>query len=112
MSRPDVRVLVVRTANFDARSGAALIPEAMSAFTAGAACLIFDLGAVTYLDSLGISVLVEIHHRAPAGSRLCLAGLQQRVRAIARLTRLYEVFTIYASVADAQRAEAATAEVP
>jgi len=106
MSCPDTRVLVVRTANLDGRSGAQLVPAARDSFADGATCLVIDLSVVTYMDSLGIAVLAEILHRAPPGARLCLAGLQHRVRAVARLTRLHEVFTIYPTIADAQRAEA------
>ena len=57
--------------------------------------LVVDLERVTYIDSSGIATLVEALQRARReGRQLVLRGLQEGIRAVFRLARLDEVFTI------------------
>jgi len=57
--------------------------------------LVVDLEGVTYIDSSGIATLVEALQRARReGRRLALRGLREGIRAVFRLARLDEVFTI------------------
>jgi anti-sigma B factor antagonist len=57
--------------------------------------LVVDLGGVTYIDSSGIATLVEALQRARReGRQLVLRGLRESIRAVFRLARLDEVFTI------------------
>jgi anti-sigma B factor antagonist len=105
MMNPLVRCIRASAATLDARSASALLHEATGAMDAGARRLVIDLTGVNYMDSIGISALVAVLRRAPVDARVCLAGLEHRARAIVRMTRLYEVFDIYPSVADALHAE-------
>jgi anti-sigma B factor antagonist len=57
--------------------------------------LVVDLEGVTYIDSSGIATLVEALQRARReGRQLVLRGLREGIKAVFRLARLDEVFTI------------------
>ncbi|UQU61451.1 STAS domain-containing protein [Couchioplanes caeruleus] len=69
--------------------------------------LVLDLADVSFLDSSGLGVLLvwfkELHG---AGGRLCVAGLQEPVASVLRLTAVDQVLDVYDSV------EAAEADMP
>jgi anti-anti-sigma factor len=60
--------------------------------------LVLDLGAVPYMDSSAIAVLVELLRKV---SKLVLTNLQPRVRGILEIARLDEVFKIAANEQEA-----------
>lgn len=57
--------------------------------------LIVDLAGVTYIDSSGMATLVEaLQHTRKMEAEMVLRGMRERIRAVFRLARLDEVFTI------------------
>lgn len=57
--------------------------------------LLVDLAGVSYIDSSGMATLVEaLQHTRRAGGEMLLRGLREQIRAVFRLARLDEVFTI------------------
>ncbi len=67
--------------------------------------IVVNLGGVGFIDSTGLSTLVQGMKRArQVSGDLLLCGLQQPVRMVFELTRLDKVFDIYVSEADALRA--------
>lgn len=64
--------------------------------------LILDFGAVTFLDSSGLHVLLNAHARAAHGERdFHLAALHPRVARILRITGVLHHFQVHASVEQA-----------
>ena len=64
--------------------------------------LVIDMAEVSYLDSSGIGVLVEVFRRMNAsGGQFKLSGVVQRVRSVFEITRLDKFFKMYPTVAEA-----------
>lgn len=64
---------------------------------------IFDMSAVTHLDSSGIGTLVEFQRDVKAyGGEIILAGLQAVVRGLFELTKLDRFFAIAADATEAR----------
>lgn len=64
--------------------------------------LVIDMLEVSYLDSSGIGVLVEVFRRMNAsGGQFKLSGVGQRVRSVLEITRLDKFFKMYPTVAEA-----------
>jgi anti-sigma B factor antagonist len=69
------------------------------------ACILVDLGGVSYMDSSGLAVLVEALQKLSSnGGRLGLFGLGQSVRHIFEIARLDQVFRIFPDEAAARAA--------
>ena len=67
--------------------------------------LILDLSGVPYVDSVGIGALVAVYVGAEnAKSKLALAGLNNKVKALAEMTHVIQFFQVYPTVKDAQAA--------
>ena len=67
--------------------------------------LIIDLGGVSYMDSSGVAVLVEmLQTQRKRNQKLVLCNMQPKVKGIFEIARLHMVFTIVDSVEDAQQA--------
>ncbi len=63
---------------------------------AGENQILLDLGGVRYIDSTGISVLIQIYSAArDTGGAMKLIRLTQRVHDVLQITRLSSVFEIY-----------------
>ncbi|HCU23425.1 MAG TPA: anti-anti-sigma factor [Deltaproteobacteria bacterium] len=63
---------------------------------------VFDLRKVSFIDSTGLGVLISLmRHLNESSGRLRLAALQDEVRSIFEITRLYKVFELSASVEEA-----------
>jgi anti-sigma B factor antagonist len=61
--------------------------------------LVVDLSEVTYIDSAGLAALIEAMQKVKAyGGKFLLAGLQETVRSIFEISRLDQVFQIFADV--------------
>jgi anti-sigma B factor antagonist len=65
--------------------------------------LILDFTGVPYMDSAGLGVLVAtyIAHKKN-GHKICLVGLNERVRAIMQMTKVGELFPTYPTLAQAE----------
>ena len=64
--------------------------------------LVLDLAEVAYVDSSGLSVLVSaLKATSKAGGNVVLLNLSNDVRALVELTRMHEVFDIFANEAAA-----------
>lgn len=73
---------------------------------AGGSRLVIDLSAVTFCDSGGLSLFVELHrHTAAGGGWLHLAGACGMVRGVLQATNLDRMFTLYDSVRAAASAD-------
>lgn len=64
--------------------------------------LILNLGAVSYMDSSAIAVLVEALQKVrKAGGKICLTGLQTRVKGLLEIARLDSIFILAKDDAEA-----------
>jgi anti-sigma B factor antagonist len=69
-----------------------------------ARAVIADLSGVGYMDSSGVASLVEAFQAARSrGGRFALAAVSTSVLRVLELARLDRVFTIHATVEEAQR---------
>lgn len=64
--------------------------------------LVLNLSQVPYMDSSAIAVLVEaLQKLRKAGGKLCLTGLQPRVKGLLEIARLDTIFVITQDEAEA-----------
>jgi anti-anti-sigma factor len=83
--------------------------EFQSALRADTASAIIDLADVPYLDSAGLGIVINAYvARQKAGHKLLIAGVNERVSTLIKVTRLENVLQTFASV-DAATAALATA---
>jgi anti-sigma B factor antagonist len=81
---------------------AASVAVALTAAAARHRDIIIDLSGLEFIDSSGVAALVRGRRQARhAGGELLLAAPQQQVLRVLTLTRLIDVFTVHASVAEA-----------
>ncbi len=67
------------------------------------ALTILDLSGVPYMDSAGLGVVVNCHvHCQNKGATMALAGVNERVMEMFRMTRTAEIMTIVDTVAAAE----------
>ncbi|MFG2602778.1 STAS domain-containing protein [Streptomyces sp. NPDC048514] len=67
--------------------------------------LVLDLGALTFCDSSGITVLISArNHALAAEASIALAAVPHRVSRIFRIVGLEQVFPSYPTVQDAEAA--------
>lgn len=65
--------------------------------------IVIDLATTTFIDSAGLGALVSLLKQCnQRGLRLFLAGLTPQVRQIFELTRLYRLFDIFETAAQAR----------
>jgi anti-sigma B factor antagonist len=70
----------------------------------GSGQLVMDLGGVGFLDSSALGTLVIMYKAArESGGRLCLAGVQQSVRTVLRITSVDRVIDVYDTVEAAEK---------
>ena len=62
---------------------------------------VLDLSQLTYMDSMGLGVLIGFHKRLPRDARLELAGLPPKQRKLLELTGLDTRFDSFTTVEDA-----------
>ena len=68
---------------------------------------VIDLTGVPYIDSAGIGALLGAHVSAQREKRsLALAGVNERVRNALEITRVYQFFSVFATVGEVQGAAA------
>ena len=63
--------------------------------------VVIDMKSVAFLDSSGLGSLVAVMKLLPDGQKLELAGLQEIVSKVLKLTRMDGVFVLHADVASA-----------
>jgi anti-sigma B factor antagonist len=64
--------------------------------------LVMNLENVTYIDSSGLAMLITVWRRVREyGGGMALCGLPERIRGIFEVTRLYQLFSIYDTEAEA-----------
>jgi len=64
----------------------------------GAGKLIVDLNGVSFIDSSGLSVLISAFKLIRAkGGRMLLSGISKNVQTLLELTRLSEIFEMFAT---------------
>lgn len=70
--------------------------------------LILDFGGVPYIDSAGIGALVgaQVSH-SKDGRSLALVGVSERVMNALKVTHVENLFKVYPTVAEAEKATAA-----
>ena len=84
----------------DCRQLEAVIPELLSE---GRTKLIFDLSAVTHIDSTGIGRFIDAYSRlAKVSGKMRMAGATGAVRDSFRVTRLDTVFAFFPTVEEAR----------
>jgi anti-sigma B factor antagonist len=81
-------------------------PALRSLFNAKAAqrcrALVVDLGAVPFIDSTGISILIEyLRDAAEFGGQFCVAALTPHVRDVFEIVQLRKALTIFDTVDEA-----------
>ncbi len=72
----------------------------------GVGLVVLDLGAVDFIDSAGLGVLIAILKQVSEwGGDVRLARLQKQARIVFEVTRTYDIFDIFDSVEDALQAK-------
>jgi anti-anti-sigma factor len=106
-TRVDVRTLassvyaIAIHGDVTSTSETALMDGYAAASAAGARTIVLDFGAMDYMNSGGIGLLVTLLVRCQRQSqRLAAIGLSDHYREILSLTRLDEAIAIYGSEAD------------
>ncbi|WP_460683482.1 STAS domain-containing protein [Modestobacter lapidis] len=85
----DGMVAVSPTGEIDCVTAPVLRSVLLQCLTSGCTQIVVDLAAVTFLNSAGLTVLAEAHHRAAAdGIHLELRGGSRTVRRSLQITRL------------------------
>jgi anti-sigma B factor antagonist len=86
---------------------AALLEKVKSLLTAGKKKLVLNLKNVTFVDSSGLDALIIVHTSAKSsGASLRLCNLGSRSNELLQVTKLYTVFEVSNTEADALRAMA------
>ncbi|MFJ7151522.1 STAS domain-containing protein [Streptomyces sp. NPDC100445] len=71
------------------------VDEATTALPAGATSLRLDLSGISFMDSMGLNLLLTLRRRIRADAgRLALAGVQEQPAGLLRLTGAYALFDI------------------
>lgn len=60
-------------------------------------CVIIDLKNVAFMDSCSLGVLIEAHRQLCKKGRLCLCNIHPHIMNLLDMTRLNEVFHIFAN---------------
>lgn len=87
--------IVVVEGEIDVATSPRLRKELTSLMERGARRIILDLGAMTFIDSSGLGVLVGALRRLreQGGDAIVLRGLQEPVRRVFEITGLTDLFT-------------------
>ena len=96
--------VVTASHELDARNSQKVKDEFKELINAGRSKIVVDLSSLGFIDSSGLGALVTALKTArQAGGDVRLCGLTTPVRSIFELTRLFRVFDIFDSRADALR---------
>ncbi|MEV6839742.1 STAS domain-containing protein [Streptomyces sp. NPDC051133] len=90
------RTVVTVSGEMDLETCPALA-EATSIIPLTGKTLYLDLSAVSFMDSSGLNLLIQLRHRLHAeGGRLAVTGLQTQPERLLQLTQAGELFTVTA----------------
>jgi anti-anti-sigma factor len=96
---PDGTTVLTAAGEIDRDSSKDLREAADRAVRRGHHRLILDLAKVTFCDSSGLSLFIDLHRQADAnGGWLRLAGPQAELRDMLQVTRLDHLFALYDTV--------------
>ena len=96
---PDGATVLAAVGEIDRDSAKVLREAAERAVGRGHRRLILDLAKVTFCDSSGLSLFIDLHRRADAdGGWLRMAGLPTELRSMLRVTHLDQLFAVYDTV--------------
>ena len=99
---PGVSAVITAVGEIDRDSRAGLRKVADEALGRGRRRLVVDMGDVTFCDSSGLSLLVDLHRAAVGeGGSLRLARVRPRMVDMFRVTHLDQLFARYTTVEDA-----------
>lgn len=97
-SRQGDTIIIEARGDVDITGSPVLRDAIRGAQQAGPSRMVIDLAHVPYMDSSGLATLVEAMKNAkPAGTRLVLCSMHDKVRAIFEIARLDQYFTIVES---------------
>jgi anti-sigma B factor antagonist len=96
---PDGTTVLTVVGEIDRDSGKDLRAVAEEAAGRGQRRLILDLAKVTFCDSSGLSLFIDLHRQAVASAGwLRLAGPPAELRSMMRVTHLDRLFALYDTV--------------
>jgi anti-sigma B factor antagonist len=96
---PGGSTVLTPVGEIDRDSSAALREAAGEAVRRGRRKLILDLTKLTFCDSSGLSLFVDLHRQAGAnGGWLRMVSPQANVRSMLRITHLDQLFALYDTV--------------
>jgi anti-anti-sigma factor len=105
-TRPEIMVLVADH-GLDTYDSRPLIDDLMRSMDAGTQTLVVDCAQLRHVGTIAVCALVTLHRRlAVAGMELRLAAVQAPLWHVLTITRLDQVFHVFPSVEDAERAPA------
>lgn len=92
-------ILIVRVEErrLDASKAPAFKDEVIQVLGEGVTRLVLDLGAVEFIDSSGLGVVVSLLKKLGPSGNLAIASANSAVRRLFSLTRMDRVFTLYDS---------------
>jgi len=95
--RGDIHIMRVREGKLTYPVLSTFFSEVRQLVDDGAARLVLDLQAVTYIDSASIGCLMDIHRLlADRGGCVRLSGLQPRVETMLSMTGVHKIVDIHA----------------
>nr|WP_296072202.1 STAS domain-containing protein [uncultured Actinoplanes sp.] len=99
---PGVSTVLAVSGEIDRDSRDFLEDAAEEALRRGRPRLVLDAAGVTFCDSSGLSLLVDLHRRTTGqGGWLRLAGAPPLLRTMLRVTHLDQLFPLYDTVPEA-----------
>ena len=101
------QIVTVEASRIDAAVAIEFKDKMRDVTASGADRVILDVSTVDFVDSSGLGAIVAAMKQIGPGRKLDLCGLTPNVEAVFRLTRMDTVFRLYASLEEAQAAQAA-----
>ncbi|MEY4579939.1 MAG: hypothetical protein RL701_4642 [Pseudomonadota bacterium] len=99
-----VCVLSVLDARMDARSSVDLKGAVSTLLGKGRSKIVLDLSRVKFVDSSGLGAVVGALKLVGSNGDFVIAGINESVATLFRLTRMDKVFRVFPSAEDATRA--------
>lgn len=100
----NLRVLRVHDERIDGKVGAELAHAIADLVERGHPRIVLDLGRVRFMDSTGLACLVGSLKLVGRQGQLSVAGLQEGLQILFKLTRMDRVFPNHVTIEDATRA--------
>jgi anti-sigma B factor antagonist len=100
----DVLVLEVKERRVDARSASDLKEKIGGSVGRGFDRIVLDLEEVEFVDSSGMGAIVSGLKLLASSSNLVISGASTPVRELFKVTRMDQVFRMFPTIAEAQKA--------